>query len=273
MYTLEEITKLEAVMRPNISSVAGFLNNTDSLIDIINNDSNYLNSVGITHKQIGDRLDAIIGKYLRFLMLKSYCRKNEIPKNMIGKNFDADFNFTVIIDDYLEVSATGWCGGQSCPFKVIDANDKASASYDFTITNLKTSETIDFSALLPHLIREHKFFEGTTSYRLEPKAAISVLELKKGVNYFQPKNAGTFWKIGSSITTNDELLIDYPFVINLENAIIKHNDIDGIVIITEYFKVNSPPVLYDGNILMVYGGTFYKSTYEIKKQTAEYINL
>jgi len=47
-----------------------------------------------------------------------------------------------------------------------------------TVINIKTNESITFGVLLPHLIRNHGFFQGKQSpFRLDPEKVVKVLEL------------------------------------------------------------------------------------------------
>ena len=61
-------------------------------------------------------------------------------------------------------------GVQECPF--LDAHgipcQFAGGSAVFSVHNLRNARTVHFSGLLPHLIRNHHFFEGKVCWRLDP---------------------------------------------------------------------------------------------------------
>jgi hypothetical protein len=56
-------------------------------------------------------------------------------------------------------------------------DDSCRGSKDYTITNIKTGDSISFSELLIHLISVHHFFEGDVKHRLAPIEIIDVLEI------------------------------------------------------------------------------------------------
>ena len=66
----KEIARIEARMRPMAFSMEGFLDHTQDLASVITSDSATIEKLGITHKQIGDRLESLMGKANRQLELK-----------------------------------------------------------------------------------------------------------------------------------------------------------------------------------------------------------
>jgi hypothetical protein len=52
------------------------------------------------------------------------------------------------------------------------------SGFDWRIRNEHTGQTLRGSGLLPHLIRDHQFFEGKLSrFRIEPRELAELLEL------------------------------------------------------------------------------------------------
>jgi len=163
----EELVEIEYRMYPGNYSQSGFLQQGDSLIEVIDNDKRYLRSVNITYKQIVDRIETIIGKYYRSLDLKKE---------------------SMLIENKYKITSICSLGAQECPFQ----NKKKDQGYhgheygnaDITIVNIETGESITFSNLLPHMIVKHHFFESPKSlYRLDPSQIIRILDIKPNIDY------------------------------------------------------------------------------------------
>ena len=167
---LGQIAVIEGRMRPGQYSCAGFLDQNQSLREVIETDAKVLEEYEITHKQVGDRLESLMGQADR-----------------------GD-----LVNDFLRVFAVGWRGYQFCPFfyetEKLDLGSRlyscGRGDHDFTVKNERQGTEIRFPQLMAHLVRDHHFFEGNVSYRLNPEDAIKVLELKPGVDY-TPKS---YWK-------------------------------------------------------------------------------
>jgi hypothetical protein len=56
---------------------------------------------------------------------------------------------------------------------------------------------------MAHLVRDHNFFEGNTPYRLNPEAAVKVLELQPGVDYTPKTEMEVLWISGGSTSDPD----------------------------------------------------------------------
>ncbi len=178
----KQIKAIENGMRPGQNSQIGFLGENDNLVEVIQADAQVLKKYGITHKQIGDRLKSLTGQAERKWYLNSragiYSKPGEDPGVLIG--------------DLFRVHGYGTLGIQECPF-----GNCGAGSSDYVIKNLKQKIQIKFPSLMPHLIRDHHFFEGNTSYRLDPEKAIEVLELKSGVDYTPKTKTEVYWDGGS----------------------------------------------------------------------------
>ena len=180
--SIEEWGQIEARMYPGKASLSGFLQPDEKLSTIIQKDLEYLNLVGITTKQISDRLLTIHKKYIqqRYLNYKA------------GTESDG-----IVIENKFLVKTKSYMGAQECPFqnKTID-NKYHGYSYgdtDVTITNVSTNESITFNTLLIHMIEQHFFFEGSVEHRLEPADVIRVLEIKPDIDYSPVFKTEYFW--------------------------------------------------------------------------------
>lgn len=143
----QSITKLEARMRPDRDSMAGFLGHDESLLKVLARDNNFVQANGLTHQE------------LAFPLL--YARQH------YNKGYGSDFQLN---GDHFHVDMVGYRGMQPSPF-----DDKTAASQDMTITNVDTGDELHCSALLPDMILRYGFYEGEqTSYRLEPSTIMKV---------------------------------------------------------------------------------------------------
>jgi hypothetical protein len=96
------------------------------------------------------------------------------------------------IRGHIVVEKIEYLGNQGCPFwkeimfkKYDDKNEEASLSecggaggVDFIVTNKKNNETIKFSALMPHMIFYHHFYEGNVPNRVDPEKLIKLFEIE-----------------------------------------------------------------------------------------------
>lgn len=155
--TEAEIARIEERLRPNQSSAGGFLGFDENLRDVINEDAQTLQDLGITYVQLADTLEYIV------------------------THPDDDHGFMVSTKTYK--------GHQEDPFQD-DSTVPPYSHMDFTITN-KYGDSITFSGLLITLIRDYQFFEGKdVPYRLDPADAVRVLQLSSKCNSYKE----TFFK-------------------------------------------------------------------------------
>lgn len=144
------LEELEARMRPNAMSMAGFLGPEESLIDILTVDNDFVLSRGNTHQQLATPL-----KYAIAL----YCKQMGDTFEYNGQSYKMD--------------VTSWRGLQQSPF-----SDNTYASSDMRVTNTSNGSSIQFSFLLPEMIERYGFYEGKgTSYRLEPEDILEVFPM------------------------------------------------------------------------------------------------
>lgn len=189
-----EIRAIEKRMRPGRYSYEGFLGGEqgffrrkEKLRDVIERDAQLLEKYGITHKQVGDKLESLIGQAFRQWNLAERAGQDY---------YAARENRGALIDGFLRVTAIGWMGSQFCPwFGDEHGTYCGEGSHDFTVYNLKQKSKIEFPQLMAHLVRDHHFFEGNTPYRLNPEDAIKLLELKPSMDYTPKTETETVWRM------------------------------------------------------------------------------
>ncbi len=164
-----DIAFVEEQMRPGNSSIAGFLGRDESLLDVLRTDAATLRDYGVTHEEVAELLSQIVSG-----MTEDY-------QVQVG-------------DDEFDVRVTVYRGSQECPFFKHGDDGKRvhlqpidmrldighRGSKDYTVTNVRTGQSLNFGGLLIHLIRVHKFFEGKgTSYRLPPEDVIRFFGMER----------------------------------------------------------------------------------------------
>lgn len=150
MKTRPEMQHIERDMEPGRLSLEGYLGNDIRPIEkIIEDDKAELDSLGTTAYDIGRKM--------RQLTLKGM---DELGDPITVGNFEVE------VTEYM-----GWAG---CPFK----DNKKSGKRITNITNLRTGESMSWTDVGIHLIRDHGFFQGKGShFRLEPRQLAKFLEL------------------------------------------------------------------------------------------------
>lgn len=159
-YTPEKISQIQDGMRPGNHSSAGFLIWDDNLIDVYNQDLQFLDKAEISHEQIADSLKGLI-------------RKADAIQ---------DFSLEKIIGKKFKISGSGIAtnGYQECPFPLNNEVNCFEGRRDYKITNLKSNEFFILTDLGIHLAEKHGFYQGNTPYRMDPSQVIKVLDLKAG---------------------------------------------------------------------------------------------
>jgi len=147
------LSDVEKNMRPGEISKSGFLGNDGrKLIDILLDDGQSVTALNLNHKILADRMEYLTEK---------------------GRE---GFGNPILVDGFLEVIVEDSRGTIACPFDHIGMYPKENVK----VTNINTGESISWSALNIHMIREHGFYEGKGSpFRIEPLDLIRVLEIKK----------------------------------------------------------------------------------------------
>lgn len=152
--TPEQIAFVQKRMKSRQFSEQVFLRWYQNLQSLIGIDSNTLKEIGVTPEQIADKLD--------YLFSEARSHRNSL------------------IEGVFRVKTLQWGGLQVCPFRYETNKDGVAscgfASTDLLIQNERQNAGVYVAGLLPHLIRDHHFFEGG-SYRLDPRKITKILEL------------------------------------------------------------------------------------------------
>ncbi|HDP99319.1 MAG TPA: hypothetical protein ENN22_09075 [bacterium] len=142
--------KIQKNFEPGEISKDGFLGKDNRHIhDIIEADERLLDRLGVTRKQLAERLQFFIDEGKKGL-------ENEVELN----------HFTVKIN---------WARGMMpCPFGEKRLHYKIYA----TVFNNNLNARLHYSQLNVHMIGEHGFFQGKGSkFRLEPEELVRILEI------------------------------------------------------------------------------------------------
>lgn len=198
----EGIDRIEQRMRPGQASESGFLNASEKLIDVIQRDEHSLAELSLVPEQFADRLESIVGQGSRLYSLanRGVLRKTN---NTLWIPFDLELGAHFLIEGRYLLSTSKYFGSQSCPFE--DAGSQActaSTGQDFTIRIVESDQTLSFSGLAIHLIREHHFFEGSVRYRIDPVYAADFLGILAGVDYQPNWAAEQTWDMIGGIPEN-----------------------------------------------------------------------
>lgn len=239
--TEKQIRDITPTLRPGQSSREGFLNETESLIEVHDADYDTLHGLRITPEQIADKLERITAKAHRMGTLAH--RRGENYWERVRKSF--------LVED-LYVSWDSYRGWQSCPFGCEDR--EAQADTDYTVTN-KLGESIFFSELHIHLLRRHHFFEGHTKYRLDPKKTVRVLDIKIGEVYTPQYKTESIWRVGSGKSSSYMTVDQYKWEIFNSNY---SSDQEKKVALNKGHRIDIPNVdeayLYRDTILALHKG-------------------
>lgn len=160
-----EIEDIELKCRGSQPNGAIFLGTNETLQGVIEADLQDLAYVGVTPGEIADRLDAIADRVVKEAKQR---RQSKLPSGDME-----------IEDGDLIYSIQTWYGGPSCPFGC-----EAGTALDFFIQGKEGAphykSIVKFSGLIPHMVREHHFFEGkaaNSGHRVEPLALCLLLSL------------------------------------------------------------------------------------------------
>jgi len=141
---------IQEMMQAGKLTAEGFLGtDTRNLTEILLADQAVVNELGLTFKEIADKMQAI----------------TDIGLKMTEAVLPVNEEFAVQVDEYM--------GFIPCPF----ADNYQAAKRNTLLKNRRTGAAVHWSDLNIHMIREHGFFEGVGSYfRLDPAYLISFLK-------------------------------------------------------------------------------------------------
>jgi len=153
-----------------------FLLENQHLRETCTDDDGALKSLDVTHQQIADKIEELVCKAKPILskMQQQDTYDGPFQRNRLKPIVDNRFQLT--IDEYYQQ--------QKCPFSFSHSSVIAEdldcplilEGAKITILNLETSESIHFSYLTCHMIRQHGFFQKGKEH-FDPVTACRVLEL------------------------------------------------------------------------------------------------
>lgn len=146
-----ELQRIQNLMEPGVISKDGFLgDDRRNLADIIDEDGKLVAGLGITNGEIAEAME-------------------ELTK--AGRE---TFGSPVIVKGFLRVTVESSMGKIASPFGGLYNKENT------RVVNTKTGETINWTTLNIHMIRDYGFYQGKGShFRVEPKDVVRVLDLKK----------------------------------------------------------------------------------------------
>jgi hypothetical protein len=147
-----QLDAVEARMRSGGIVREGFLgSDRRSLSEILDEDQNAINHLGVTHQQIAERMEHLC----------------EEGKRGLGT--------TVHVDEDFEVSVQSVRGFLPCPWGHKGLYPKLNVH----VRNRRSGRTMLWTGMQIHLIRDHGFYQGRGSgFRIEPQDAVEILALK-----------------------------------------------------------------------------------------------
>ncbi len=196
------IREIQSRMRRGGISQSGFLSASDKLIKVVRNDSEELERRGITHEQIADRLETLVGQAARTVQLAHRRRAREAQQGT-----HALWTRGVRMGRF-EMARDSYMGYQECPFvnaAGVPCEDLGLGDCNFILWNHDAGLCLPFPGLAIHLIRDHHFFEGDVHYRVKPAVACAVLQLDPGVDYSPRWATESLWTIQWSTTESLEV--------------------------------------------------------------------
>ncbi len=152
------IAALEKSMRPKALSKVGFLGPDEKLLDVLAADNQYVvDELGLSHQTLARHLHAVaaIGLW-------------QEEHRRVGTEFlYHGRRYTVKVEHSR--------GIQPSPFK-----DGTESGSNATLVNVDTGKKLRYGLLVPYMIERYGFYEGRgTPYRLDPRAALEVLDFLK----------------------------------------------------------------------------------------------
>ncbi len=141
-------------MAPGALCAEGFLGSDGrSLDNILADDGHTVESLGLTHEHIADRLDGVMQAAL------------------------AAFGNPVYVGDGLIAVARDAMGPIACPWGGCGVFAKG----EIELTDTRRGKTVVVTPLSVHLIRRHGFYQGKGArYRLEPSELAALLDVSPG---------------------------------------------------------------------------------------------
>lgn len=198
----EQLNIVEKRMFSGYCSKAGFLGDKQSLKDIALRDRETLQKTGMTFEKFADRLDSIIhqsedaqisqlhypplveGKYLVHIQQAKgwqvcpFTLEEDSKEEPCTKNMESLDIRSLFIDMRSPESQETLKKPKPIVKKhYTDECDQHIGSAVYVVTRTDTNERFSFASLMPHIIRDHHFFQGGP-YRVDPEKGIAFFEMK-----------------------------------------------------------------------------------------------
>lgn len=190
---IPDCPKMIEILRPGRSSGVGFLNREESLSSVLENDNHTLKVLGVSHKQIVDRLVTLIEKW-KWLWYQVF---------LLGKFTEHDSK-EILVEGKYKIISCHYMGYQGCPicsFLGLEKGRETLSDCDYTIK--WHGGRLRFSELVPHLIARHHFFEGHTPHRVDPAVLVTALGILPGKNYSPKWEKEQRWYQGGGSSSSE----------------------------------------------------------------------
>jgi hypothetical protein len=167
------IAQLEKDMRPGQYSEDGFLGPTESLLDVLAENNQFVvDELGLTHQELARYLQvfARIG-FIQLGQITESKDERERDRKWSEKERGFLFHGRRFKVDFLG----GTLGSQESPF-----DDGTQTNCEAMVYNLDNGKKLWYSLLVPDMIERYGFYEGKgTRYRVDPREIIEVLDFLK----------------------------------------------------------------------------------------------
>ena len=193
--TEEDLKNMKRILRPRKHNKVGFLGFGENLKALCQLDAQTLQALGITHQQMGAKLDEITNLALMLL-------------NQNGRD-----SGVVLLGERWKVTLLKGENSNFCPFscgRIVEETD----GYDLRLENLSTHEAIRYKSVVGHLIAEHHFFVGKkTIHRVEPAEVCRILELQPGKIDLRPTKPHRIYDFRQTLEYDplQKVLLTLPF--------------------------------------------------------------
>ncbi|GEM_PF-1944029 len=139
-------------------SIEHFLTGDQKLNEILKADDETVGRLGVTHKQIADRIE--------YFAKEARARSRRYIIDGIDENFD----------DVYEIRVQPFSHPQRCP---LDKDTQEYGDMNVRVRNLRLGEELFFPSLIAHSIRHHRYYGGGPKlHRVDPKRAVRILEMR-----------------------------------------------------------------------------------------------
>lgn len=173
----------------------GMLGHFQDLDQVIAQDLATLQRLGVTCQQVAYRMKRLVQAARKVYGGKlRVSERAEANRSVDRKGWCCYGGHSVDVDHFI-VDIVTWGGAQECPFQSLEDKSYYGSQYgsqDLYVLNTKTDEILIFGSLLPHMIKRHSFFEGGGPYRVDPEAAVRILEIKPD-QVRVPRNRVQMW--------------------------------------------------------------------------------